>query len=244
MRYIYVICILFLVSCKPQFTAQEIVDKSIENANLNVLNNASISFEFRKKQYQTKRNNGLFEFIKTEKKDSIIIKDILSNNSFKRYINGNLIDLSDKKQKAYGNSVNSVNYFSILPLGLNDKAVFKKILEAVKIKGKEYYKIEVTFSEKGGGTDFDDVFIYWFSKDNFKLDYLAYKYHTNGGGVRFRDIKKETFVEGIRFVDYNNYKPLEKDIDFYMIDKLYEEGKLKKLSEIILENIKVKLSKN
>ncbi|WP_299157875.1 DUF6503 family protein [uncultured Tenacibaculum sp.] len=244
MRYIYAIVMLFLVSCKPSYTAQEIVDKSIENSKLKVLKNASISFDFRNKKYQADRNNGVFEFIKTEKKDSLNIKDILSNNSFKRYINGNLIELSDKKQKAYGNSVNSVHYFSILPLGLNDKAVYKKILGKVKIKGKEYYKVEVTFNENGGGTDFDDVFIYWFFKDNFQLDYIAYKYHTNGGGVRFRDVKKETFVDGIRFVDYNNYKPLEKDIDFYMIDKLYEEGKLKKLSEIILENIKVKLSKN
>ncbi|MCF2935899.1 MULTISPECIES: DUF6503 family protein [unclassified Tenacibaculum] len=239
----YAICILFLVSCKPQFTAQEIVDKSIENSNLSALKNATISFNFRKKFYQANRNNGLFEFIKEEKKDSLTIKDILSNDSFKRYVNDSLVELSEKKKKGYGNSVNSVHYFSILPLGLNDKAVFKKILEETAIKGKDYYKIEVTFSEEGGGTDFDDVFIYWFSKDNFQLDYLAYKYHTNGGGVRFRDVKKETLVDGIRIVDYNNYKPLNKDIDFYNIDKLYDEGKLKKVSEIILENVQIKLNK-
>ncbi|WP_246175039.1 DUF6503 family protein [Tenacibaculum aiptasiae] len=239
----YAICILFLVSCKPQFTAQEIVDKSIENSNLSALKNATISFNFRKKFYQANRNNGLFEFIKEEKKDSLTIKDILSNDSFKRYVNDSLVELSEKKQKGYGNSVNSVHYFSILPLGLNDKAVFKKILEETTIKGKDYYKIEVTFSEEGGGTDFDDVFIYWFSKDNFQLDYLAYKYHTNGGGIRFRDVKKETLVDGIRIVDYNNYKPLNKDIDFYNIDKLYDEGKLKKVSEIILENVQIKLNK-
>ncbi|KAB1159500.1 deoxyribose-phosphate aldolase [Tenacibaculum aiptasiae] len=243
MRYMYAICILFLVSCKPQFTAQEIVDKSIENSNLSALKNATISFNFRKKFYQANRNNGLFEFIKEEKKDSLTIKDILSNDSFKRYVNDSLVELSEKKQKGYGNSVNSVHYFSILPLGLNDKAVFKKILEETTIKGKDYYKIEVTFSEEGGGTDFDDVFIYWFSKDNFQLDYLAYKYHTNGGGIRFRDVKKETLVDGIRIVDYNNYKPLNKDIDFYNIDKLYDEGKLKKVSEIILENVQIKLNK-
>ena len=239
----YAICILFLVSCKPQFTAQEIVNKSIENSNLSALKNATISFNFRKKFYQANRNNGLFEFIKEEKKDSLTIKDILSNDSFKRYVNDSLVELSEKKKKGYGNSVNSVHYFSILPLGLNDKAVFKKILEETTIKGKDYYKIEVTFSEEGGGTDFDDVFIYWFSKDNFQLDYLAYKYHTNGGGVRFRDVKKETLVDGIRIVDYNNYKPLNKDIDFYNIDKLYDEGKLKKVSEIILENVQIKLNK-
>ena len=115
-----------------------------------------------------------------------------------------------------------------------------KVGKPYKIKGKEYYKIQVTFSEDGGGDDFDDVFIYWFNKETFYLEYLAYKYHTNGGGVRFRDVKKENLVNGIRFVDYNNYKPMDKNIDFNTIDKLYEEGKLKKLSEIVLENIKIK----
>ena len=128
----------------------------------------------------------------------------------------------------------------MVPLGLNDKATNKKLLESVVIKGKEHYKVQVTFNEEGGGDDFDDVFIYWFLKENFKLNYIAYKYHTNGGGVRFRDVKKEHFINGIRFVDYNNYKALDKDIDFYAIDKLYEEGRLKKISEIILDNIEVK----
>ena len=173
-------------------------------------------------------------------KDSINYKDVLSNNGFKRYANDSLVSLSKKDQDKYGNSVNSVHYFSVLPYGLNDLAVKKKRLENVVIKGKEYYKIQVTFNEDGGGEDFDDIFIYWFSKGNFKLDYLAYKYHTNGGGVRFRDVKKENIVNDVRFMDYNNYKPLDKSIDFYAIDKLYEEGKLKKLSEIILENIEVK----
>lgn len=238
MRYIFILVIL-LASCKPQFTAQEVVDKAIESSKLNTLKNSELSFSFRNKQYIASRNGGNYVFKRIFTKDSLNIIDELSNNGFKRFINDSLVSLTEKQSKAYGNSVNSVHYFSILPLGLNDKAVHKKMLEPVTIKGKEYYKIKVTFSEDGGGDDFDDVFIYWFNKKNFNLDYLAYKYHTNGGGVRFRDIKNEEIIDGVRFVNYNNYKPLNKEIDFYKIDKLYEEGKLKKVSEIVLENIKI-----
>jgi hypothetical protein len=187
-----------------------------------------------------KRDKGDYELLRFITKDLVNYKDVLSNDGFKRYINDSLVSLSKKDQDAYSNSVNSVHYFSVLPYGLNAPAVKKKALENVFIKEKEYYKIQVTFNENEGGDDFDDIFIYWFSKENFKLDYLAYKYHTNGGGVRFRDVKKENIVNGIRFSDYNNYKPIDKNIDFYAIDKLYEEGKLKKLSEIVLENIEVK----
>ena len=227
------------MACKPNFTAQQVIDSSIKKSNLNKISTSKISFDFRKKHYEAQRNEGDYKLLRFIDKDSINYRDILSNNSFQRYINDSLVNLSAKDKNRYSNSVNSVHYFSVLPYGLNDKAAKKKLLKNVVIKGKEYYKVQVTFKEEGGGDDFDDIFIYWFSKENFKLDYLAYKYHTNGGGVRFRDVKKEVIVNGIRFVDYNNYKPLDKNIDFYTIDKLYDDGKLKKLSEIILENIKV-----
>ncbi len=240
MRYIFLVIILSTMACKPEFTAQQIVDKSINNSNLSQISTSEISFNFRKNHYKAQRNQSDYELFRFINKDSVNYKDILSNNGFQRYINDSLVSLSKKDQDRYSNSVNSVHYFSVLPYGLNDQAAKKKVLKNVSIKGKEYYKIQVTFSEEGGGDDFDDVFIYWFSKEDFKLDYLAYKYQTNGGGIRFRDIKKESIVSGIRFADYNNYKPLDKNIDFYTIDKLYEGGKLKKLSEIVLENIEVR----
>ncbi|MCG7502360.1 deoxyribose-phosphate aldolase [Tenacibaculum sp. Mcav3-52] len=239
MRYLYILLFLSIVSCKPKFTAQEIIDKSIAYSRLNEIGDATISFDFRKNNYKAVRNNGAFKLVRTIKNDSVRIKDVLSNDNFERFVNDSLVELTEKDENRYRNSVNSVHYFSVLPFGLNDKAVQKKLLESVKVKGKEYYKIRITFTEEGGGDDFDDVFIYWFAKDNFQLDYLAYKYHTNGGGVRFRDIKEEKIINGIRFVDYNNYKPLEDGIDFYIIDKLYEEGKLKKVSEIVLNDIVV-----
>ncbi len=239
MKYLYVSLLILLVSCKPKFTAQEIIDQSLAYSMSNKIGDATISFAFRNNNYEAIRNNGTFKLTRIVKTDTTTVKDVLFNDGFKRFINDSLVKLSEEEVNKYSNSVNSVHYFSVLPFGLNDKAVQKKLLNPVTIKGKEYYKVRVTFTEEGGGEDFDDVFIYWFSKDNFQLDYLAYKYHTNGGGIRFRDVKEEKLVNGIRFVDYNNYKPLDKDIDFYSIDKLYEEGKLKKLSEIVLENIKV-----
>ncbi len=238
MRYTFLVLFaLILHSCTKEYTAQQIIDNSIKGAKLEGLNEATLSFNFRNKAYKAVRNKGVFTFTKEYQKDSLRIKDVLSNNGFERFVNDSLVTLSEKDQGRFGNSVNSVHYFSILPLGLNDAAVQKKLLEPVTIKGKEYYKVQVTFSQEGGGDDFDDVFIYWFAKDNFQLDYMAYKYHTNGGGVRFRDVLKEHLVDGIRMVDYNNYKPKNKDIDFFTIDALYEAGELQKVSEIVLEDI-------
>ena len=119
------------------------------------------------------------------------------------------------------------------------QAVQKKLLSSSIIKGKEYYKVEVSFSKDGGGEDFEDVFIYWIGKDNFLIDYLAYSFHTDGGGKRFRAIKEDHFKKGIRFVDYYNYKPLSKEASLVNLDKYFEGKQLKKVSEIIFKNIDV-----
>ena len=141
----------------------------------------------------------------------------------------------------YSESVNSVHYFSILPYGLNDQAVNKKRLEDVYIKDKPYYKIEITFNQEGGGVDYEDVFIYWIDQQSFTIDYLAYTFHVNGGGKRFREVTKKHIVNGRQFVDYNNYKPKNADVKLSTLDILFLRGELLKISEINLENIQVKL---
>lgn len=236
MKYIYIIAFFLLSTCvKKEFTAQQIIDKSIENSGVNQVANALISFDFRDNSYSAKRKNGLYTLTRT--KDSVA--DILTNGNFTRIINKKKIELSDSVANLYANSVNSVHYFSVLPFGLNDKAVRKKSLPSVTINGQQYYKIKVTFLENGGGEDFEDVFIYWFNKETFFLEFIAYSYKTNGGGMRFREVKEQFTKEGIRFTNYNNYKPKDKSIHLINIDKAFENNQLEKVSEIVLKNIKV-----
>jgi len=238
MKYLYIFFIAFLISCKPsdsKITAQQIIDKTILYSGADKVKNSEVSFKFRDKQYFAYRENGNFKLIREF--DSVI--DGLTNDGFERFINLEKQKLSKADVSKYSNSVNSVHYFSVLPFGLNDKAVHKKQLQSSTIKGKEYYKIEVTFSKNGGGEDFEDVFIYWIGKEDFLVDYLAYSYHTNEGGKRFRVLKEQCIKNGIRFVDYDNYKPLNKDILLLNIDKAFQNNELKKVSEIVLKEIKV-----
>lgn len=247
MRKIYLLLVLLIAySCntvKKDFSAQEIIDKSIATAGVDKVANAIISFNFRDRTYISDRNNGLFSLQRITKKDSIV-KDILSNDGFKRYINDKPVQVLDSMSIKYSESINSVLYFATLPYGLNDAAVKKRLLNEVNIKGKEYYKVEITFNQEGGGVDFEDVFVYWVDKKGFKIDYLAYKFHVDGGGVRFREVTKETNVKAIRFANYNNYKPKDKAVNVSSLDEEFKKGSLMKLSEINLENIKVEFKKN
>jgi hypothetical protein len=240
MRYLPTLLFLFLISCKPSetnFTAQQVIDKTIIYSGVDKVLNSEITFNFRDKKYTAERQNGFF--VLTRSFDSII--DKLSNKGFERQVSGNKIALDTLAVSRFTNSVNSVHYFSVLPYGLNDTAVIKKRLPSTIIKGKAYYKIEISFSENGGGEDFEDIFIYWIGKEDFLVDYLAYSYHTNGGGKRFRVLKEQCLKNGIRFVDYDNYKPLQKEISLIDIDKAFENNQLKKVSEIVLKDIDVKI---
>jgi len=243
MRYFIFFTVVLLVSCKPNqqkpLTVQEIIDRSMQVSGSAIVANAVISFDFRDKSYKATRNSGKFKLERTALNDGVAVRDVLSNEGFKRYQNDMPVAVADSMVSRYSNAVNSVHYFSVLPFGLNDKAVKKKLLPEMTIKGKEYYKIEIRFEEEGGGEDFDDVFIYWIDKQGFKVDYLAYLFHVNGGGIRFRELKEQCIRNGVRFVDYNNYKALNSRVTLMDLDKAYEADQLKKVSEIVLKNIKV-----
>ena len=118
-------------------------------------------------------------------------------------------------------------------------AVIKEKVGEENIKGKGYYLIKVTFKKEGGGTDFEDEFLYWINKKEYTVDYLAYKYAVNGGGIRFREAYNPRVVNGLRFVDYNNYKENDLKTPLQSLGKLFETGKLMKVSVIELKDINV-----
>ena len=240
MKYLVFLFSILLFSCTSsdkKLTAQQIIDKTINASGTDKVENSKITFSFRDLNYVAIRENGKFEL----SREVDTIKEVLTNDGFKRFINGNEAEIDEEMSQRITNSINSVHYFSVLPFGLNDKAVRKKLLPSTSINDKEYYKVEVSFVENGGGEDFEDIFIYWIGKQDFLIDYLAYSYHTNGGGKRFRVLKEQCNRNGIRFVDYQNYKPLSKEIKLSNLDEAFENDQLKIISEIVLEDIKVEL---
>lgn len=244
MRTFLILCLfsIVLISCKEKenkLTAQQVIDKSIAVSGVDKISNSVLSFDFRGRTYIANRKKGQFSLQRITKQNDSIIIDILSNDGFSRFINEKPVSVIDSMAVKYSESVNSVHYFSVLPYGLNDKAVKKKLLTETNIKGTEYYKVQITFMQEGGGVDYDDVFIYWIGKEDFNIDYMAYTFHVNGGGKRFREVRKKHLINGVRFTDHNNYKPNDLNRELSSLDEMFEKGQLKKLSEINLENIAI-----
>jgi len=220
--------------------AQDIIDKSIEAHGGDAYDHLSVSFIFRTKAFTITLNKGQFEYTSSYSDSTGTYVDKLTNDGYIRTHNGKVVSLSEKYIKRYSNSLNSVAYFSLLPKGLNDPAVNKKFMGTTKIKGQDYQMIEVTFDEKGGGDDHDDTFAYWINEKTHTMDYLAYSYSVNGGGVRFREAFNPVVVGGVRFQNYINYKPSSLDTPLKSLPQLFEQDLLKKLSEIINEEVSLK----
>ncbi len=240
-NYFLVFLVTFILSCKDRThlgEVQNIIDTSIEVSGGDLYKTSNISFRFRDIDYVLEQEKGKRTLKRIQYTDSGMVTDIKQGNNFKRFRNEELVQVTDSMATVYGNSVNSVHYFALLPYGLNDPAVRKELLGKRQIKGKDYYKVKVTFDQQGGGNDFEDVYLYWIDQITFKPTYLAYEFHVNGGGLRFREAYNERYVNGIRFVDYHNYKPRGKAV-ITQIDALYEEGELELLSDIELESIEV-----
>lgn len=238
-----ILLILLVSSCKKankkELDAQQIIDKTIEVSGGIHYKNSTVSFDFRDIHYISDQIDGKKLLKRITTTDSLVITDIKAHNSFQRFFNDSLLILSDSISNRYANSVNSVHYFARLPYGLNDSAVNKELIGEVLINGNNYYKIKVTFNENDGGEDFDDVYIYWVNKITLKPDFLAYEFHVDGGGIRFREAYNERYINKIRFVDYKNYKANNKVVDIFEIDSLFNTESLELLSKIELKNIRV-----
>lgn len=237
-----ILLVVLLISCQQEekkITVQEIIDKSIGVSGGELHETKAISFVFRGREYISKMNGSQKVLKRLLHNDSIQLFDILTGDKFQRFQNDSLITLSDSLSRLYSNSVNSVHYFSKLPYQLNDPAVHKELLGEIEIKEKGYYKVQVTFEQIGGGDDFDDIYLYWFNKETFKADYLAYEFHVDGGGMRFREAYNERYVGGIRFVDYYNSKPKVTGASIIQIDSLFVNDGLQLLSKIELEDVTI-----
>lgn len=243
MRFIQlIICVSLLVSCSNE-NPQQVIDKAIAASGGDLYLHATIEFDFRSRHYIAWRDEGKFRYervFENDKDTTQTIRDVVTNDGFTRSINDELLQLPDSMKAKYTSSTNSVLYFALLPYGLNDASVIKKLLGKSELDGKSYYKVEITFRQEGGGEDFEDTFHYWIDAKDFTIGYLAYSFKENGvADCRFRKAINPRVVNGIRFSDYINYAP-PKNTPLIELEDLYKQGQLKELSKIENTNITVK----
>lgn len=225
---------------KTSKKADRVVEKAMAHHGVEELDRDTITFDFRDKSYVYKTNDDRFQYERIFRDTAgNRIRDILTNEGFQRRVNDSTVSLPEKASNAYKHSVNSVIYFAFLPYKLNDPAVIRSYEGIDTIQETPYHRVRVDFKEEGGGKDHQDNFMYWFKKGNGRMDFLAYRYHQDEGGVRFREAFDRRRVDGILIQDYHNFKA-SYDAPLPELDEKWEKGALEKVSEIRLQNVSTK----
>lgn len=220
--------------------AQVILQQSIAaHGGIERYDQLALAFEFRERTYKIFRKNGLFQYERIFTDSTGRVRDVLTNDAFYREIGGKEVAVHDTMQAKYAGSIGSVVYFAMLPFPLNDPAVIPKYLGERSVKGRLHHQIGVTFRQEGGGPEFEDEFMYWIDAATGYMNYMAYLYYTDEGGIRFREAYNERTVGGIRMADYVNYQGDPDSMKLEELDRLFEAGKLTELSRICSENIRV-----
>lgn len=234
---------LLVAGCAPTDDPQYIVDKAIAAHGGSVLDAAVIEFDYRGKHFKATRNNGLFVYERMYEDSTGSIREVLNNDEAFMEVDGERVEITEKKRYSIQETNNSVVYFGFVPYFLNDPAVQKKYLGTTTIDGAPYHEVEITFRAEDGGPDYEDRFVYWFHAEHYTMDYLAYDYLINDGGTRFRESYNVRTIEGVRVADFKNYKseviakpgdPIE---DY---ETLLDTDQITLLSEIILENVQIR----
>jgi len=237
---------LFTVGCTYDNEPEAIIQKTIETHGGDKLYNSNIAFTFRGDRFERSYQNGRFRYARTFT-DTLgqTVYEAINNDSTWREIDGQPVSLSDSTKANIHESINSIIYFGFLPFKLDDEAVNERYIGTATINGSPYHEIEITFDKQGGGKDYQDRFVYWIHRNKYTIDYFAYHYHIDGGGVRFREAYNRRSINGIRFQNYRNYKPVSDSLlpeyKIERFDELLKNNQLKLVSRVAIDSVSVKL---
>ena len=233
---------LTFVSCTPgDPTVQEIVDRSIHAHGGELLNQGRVDFIFRDQAFTLERNQGMFTYAR-EYADStgLNIRESITNDGYSRFENGSEVPVDSITFVRIGNQVNSVAYFTLLPIPLNDPAVVKTDLGNASIFDEPYHRVGISFKQDGGGKDHHDEFVVWIHADRYTMDYFAYFFFTDDTGSRFRSVDGVHEINGVRLNDYLNWT--HDDVgpeSLVRFDSLFQADALRLVSEVHIDSVRV-----
>ena len=223
----------------PRDSVTAIMERARRVHGADVLDHAEVSFSFRGTPFTVRHDGGAFEYARIGADSGDVVRDVLDNDGFRRTVGGRPVTLPEAEARAAEGAVNSVVYFALLPYPLADPAVQSRLVGADTLGGEPYRLVEVTFQPEGGGRDYQDRFLYWIHRDRYMIDYLAYSYDVNDGGIRFREAFNPRTVGGVRFADYRNYAPETLEPELESLGRMFEADSLALVSEIVLDSVRV-----
>ncbi len=268
-KYYCVFCLTFLVllSCRqdPKKKAVKELDPSTKNTPVLTLQSnakgkalldtltriygtahrmaATVQFQLKANTYRIKRNCGQFEFVQisvNSDKDTLVSK--LTNTGFKQRVNGAEQKLSSNKERQSKEVLATLVRKAEFPFGLNSITVRKRYLGDEQVGRKWYEKIKIAFIRFYADPVDIQQSILWIDKENKTLTYTAAYRGAHQEKLRFQKLINPREINGIRFVDYELYRPKSDTLTLEDAARAFQQNQLKKMKSINFTAIKVELS--
>ena len=258
MRCLLLAC-LVLAACTapapegPQGDADALalVERLRARHGVEALDRAEVTFSFRGTPFTAWRDGAQFRYARQRVDEAgRRVEEVVDNAGTHRFIDGQKVELTEDEAGRVHTAVNSVVYFALLPYALADPAVRVRALGPDSVAGRAYDRLEATFAQEGGGTDWEDRYVYWIRQPDAgaTLDFLAYSYAPTPGdtsrnetGVRFREVIGAQDVGGVRF---QNYRNLTADSigprDLERFGDLHDAGRTRPVSDVVLDAVRVR----
>lgn len=211
------------------------------------LDGARLSFSFRGTEYSAQFGGGGQLYARYGQDALGPFADTLDTRGFRRTRGAHTDSLPPAAALTAEESLNSVLYFALLPRPLTDDAVQPRHLGETRIGDESYQVLDVTFGREGGGRDWQDRFVYWIHDERHTIDFFAYAFHVNGGGIRFRQAFGAREIEGVRMQNYLNFAPTDETLspnDLERLPQLWRAGRLRHLSDVTLDDVRVERLEN
>ena len=189
-------------------------------------------------QVVAKADGSRFDYTVSGKSQGAQLTVRATNDTVEVHRDGQAVVIAAHEEQSFRDWTMSRVYFCFLPYRLNDPGVFKQDLGLVTWEGRRLHKVKVTF-EAGSSTDASDEYVYWLDPQTARVEYFAYSYDNNGGGLRFRRAINHRRVGGILFFDQENLGVDGPGLSVDAIDATYVRDKLRHVSTVRCEAITV-----
>ena len=233
-------CAAALGTAAPEPVRLEIVDRAIEHHGGEIYRSNSATLDVCSKSgcfhLETRAYRDGFHYTVSGRSRDAELEVASSGEGLTVSKDGKPLVLGPGDDQRYRDWAMARIYFCFLPYRLNDPGVHKKDLGLVDWDGRRLHRVKVTF-EPESSTDATDQYIYWFDPESARLEYFAYSYDDNGGGLRFRRTVNHRRVGGVLFFDQENFGVEGPGLSVDAIDPAYVREKMRHISTVRLKEI-------
>ena len=234
------ISLLCLVSCseqKPELTASEILQRSIDSYGGPQFFNSTITFKVDDLDYKLIRQDHLTDFTVSREKDGYELVGRYRNGFQEYIVDGKVQEEGNYSRRILNSKLDGFVYTQSFPHVLQQNGIDLQRLADVTIRKQRFLTIQA-ITKPLEDVEQDEVILY-VHPETYEIHYVAEQLQVNGGYLVFRRCVNFRSVNGILFSDYYSFASSSDTITLKGMYKGYELAYLREMNKTEIKDSNV-----